>query len=185
MHNRRFSLRAVLAAAALLVPFAAAPARAQVALIPDNNMSGEQMRFRAEAMQLATETLNAWRTAWEADDVRALMRLYQRDALLVLPGVGTPSQGARAIEQALQSGLPRMGKVELATVDAAVDDHLLYIYQKFVVEPGTDAGAAGTATLVMQREGSRWKIRAQIFSPEPALAVSGNAATPAQAADTQ
>src|SRR3954465_12034322 len=73
--------RAALAAAALLASLAAAPAHAQAALIPDTNMSPEIFRFRAEAMQDATDALNTWRTAWERDDVRGLLRLYQKDAL--------------------------------------------------------------------------------------------------------
>jgi len=181
----RTPFRAALAAAALLVPLAAAPARAQTALIPDTNMNPEMLRFRAEAMQDATDALNTFRNAWERDDVRGLMRLYQKDALLVLPGATAPTQGTQAIEQALQASLPRVGKIELGVVDAVVDDHLMYIYQRFVVEPGTGAaaeGMAGTATLVMQREGSRWRIRAQIFSPE--VMQSAAAPVPAPSAAT-
>jgi ketosteroid isomerase-like protein len=180
--HRSIPFRAALAAAALLVSFA--PARAQ-SPIPDTNTSVEGVRVRAEAMQGATETLNAWRTAWERDDVGTLMRLYQKDALLVLPGGAAPLQGAPAIEQALRANLPHVGLIELGTVDAAVDDHLLYLYQRFIVAPGSDAtgaatgqGQTGTATLVMQREGSRWKIRAQIFSPEQPSAQASAAPPP-------
>ncbi|HEX8245580.1 MAG TPA: hypothetical protein VF541_18860, partial [Longimicrobium sp.] len=81
------------------------------------------------------------------------------------------------------------------TVDAAVDDHLLYIYQRFIVAPASDAsgaatgeGQTGTATLVLQREGTRWKIRAQIFSPEPsstqATASAGSSSSPSPAQAT-
>jgi ketosteroid isomerase-like protein len=190
VHHSRTPLRAALAVAALAAALAAAPARAQVGLIPDNsNMTPELARVRIEAMQGATETLNAWSTAWARDDVRALMRLYQKDALVVLPTSSAPSQGEQAIAQALQASLPALGRIELGTVDVAVDDHLLYLYQKFVVEPGTAAGGGatgsgvtGTATLVMQREGSRWKIRAQIFSPEVVQSAIAPTASPAQAA---
>lgn len=180
-------IRAAAAAAALLVPLAAAPARAQVPLIPDAGGSAESQRYRAEAMQQATETLTAWRTAWAADDVRALLRLYDRNAMLVLPDGGAPSQGAAAIQQALQATLPKLGAVELGVVDAAVDDHLLYIYQRYVVDaaPG-GTGSTGTATLVMQRDGGHWRIRAQIFSPEPvqAQASADAPASPPAATDT-
>jgi uncharacterized protein (TIGR02246 family) len=177
--------RGALAIAALLVPLAAAPARAQAGIIPsqNNDLSPDVMRFRAAAMQDATLTLNNWRTAWEQDNVDQLMRLYQRDALLVLPGATTPSQGAQAIEQALQQNLPKMGNIVWRVVDAAVDDHLLYIYQRYVVEPvpgdtaSEPAVQSGTATLVMQREGRNWRIRAQIFSPElPAAPATQSAA---------
>jgi uncharacterized protein (TIGR02246 family) len=168
VHHSRTLFRAAVAAAALAAPLAAAPAHAQAALIPDTNMSPEIFRFRAEAMQDATDALNTWRTAWERDDVRELLRLYQKDALLVLPGAATPTQGVAAIEQVLKTNLPKVGRMELGVVDAVVDDHLMYIYQRFVMGPGANGaeGMAGTATLVMQREGSRWRIRAQIFSPE-------------------
>jgi ketosteroid isomerase-like protein len=182
VHIRK-TVRAALAAAALLVPLAAVPARAQVPLIPDAGGSAESQRFRVEAMQQATETLTDWRNAWANDDVRAMVRLYQKDAMLVLPDGGAPAQGAGAIERALKAALPGVGAIELGAVDAAVDDHLLYIYQRFVVNPGpAGAGSTGTATLVMQRDGGHWKIRAQIFSPEPAQA-QAQAASPAAAED--
>jgi len=183
VHHSRTLCRAALGAAALLASLAAAPAHAQTALIPDTNMNPEIFRFRAEAMQDATDALNTWRTAWERDDVRALLRLYQKDALLVLPGAPAPSQGVAAIEQVLTTSLPKAGRMELGVVDAVVDDHLMYIYQRFVMAPGADGteGMAGTATLVMQREGSRWRIRAQIFSPEVVQAAAAPVPAPTQA----
>lgn len=191
MHHSRTLARAALAAAALLVPLAALPARAQAGIIPsqNNDLSPDVQRYRAVAMQEAAQSLNAWRTAWEQDAVDDLLRLYQRDALLVLPGSAAPSQGTQAIEQALKDALPKLGSIHTRVVDAAVDDHLLYIYQRYVVDanPADTAAAdapvqSGTATLVMQREGNRWRIRAQIFSPEtPPAPASQSAAAAAPA----
>jgi ketosteroid isomerase-like protein len=194
VRHSRTLLGGALAAAILIVPLAAAPARAQAGIIPsqNNDLSPDVQRFRAAAMQDAQQTLNAWRAAWEQDDVNDLMRLYQKDALVVLPGTTTPAQGTQAIEEALKENLPKLGVIQWRFVDAAIDDHLLFIYQRYVVEPSVaDTSAersvqSGTATLVLQRDGNRWRIRAQIFSPEfPAPAPAATAAATPQPSPVQ
>jgi ketosteroid isomerase-like protein len=177
--------RTLLASAALLLPFAAAPARAQTVPVPINTAAEARQRFRAESMREAMILLGNWRTAWESHDVRTLARQYDRRALLLLPNAGAPLQGRDAIEEALKTLLPRLGSIQFRLVDSEVGDQLLYLYQEFTLSPPApdSAGAppaaatAGSSLLVLERDsGGDWKIRAQTFHVIPASAPAGHAA---------
>jgi ketosteroid isomerase-like protein len=180
----------LIASAALLLPFVAAPARAQTVPVPINNAAEGRQRFRAESMREAMILLGAWRTAWESHDARALARQYDRRALLVLPNSAAPLQGRDAIEEALRTQLPQMGSIQFRLVDSEVGDQLLYLYQEFTLSPpapdaaGTppQAATAGTTLLVLERDtGGDWKIRAQTFHTAPAGATTATAGDTAQA----
>jgi ketosteroid isomerase-like protein len=183
--------RTLIASAALLLPFVAAPARAQSVPIPLNNAAEARQRFRAQSMREAMILLGAWRTAWESHDARALARQYDRQALLLLPNSGAPLQGRDAIEQALRTELPRLGSIQFRLVDSEVGDQLLYLYQEFTLSPpapdaaGTPppAATAGSSLLVLERDaGGDWKIRAQTFHAVPAAAPAGDTAQAATSA---
>jgi ketosteroid isomerase-like protein len=184
--------RTLLASAALLLPVAAAPARAQAVPVPINNAAEARQRFRAESMREAMILLGEWRTAWESHDVRGLARQYDRRALLLLPNADAPLQGRSAIEEALRTQLPRLGSIQFKLVDSEVGDQLLYLYQEFTLSPPAPDAAgtapppatAGSTLLVLERDtGGDWKIRVQTFHVKPeALA---RAAAPAAADSTQ
>jgi ketosteroid isomerase-like protein len=181
--------RTLLASAALLLPLAAAPARAQTVPIPNNQASEARQRFRAESMRDAMILLGEWRTAWESHDAHALARYYDRQALLLLPNSGAPLQGRAAIEEGLRAQLPRLGSIQFRLVDSEVGDQLLYLFQEFTLRPGTDAAgaaaapaSAGSSLLVLERDtGGDWRIRVQTFhvtpaTGEPAVQAAGGAA---------
>jgi len=163
-----------LAAAALMVAARAGVLAAQTLPGVRVDPEGDRVRYRAEAMRAATVMLGNWRNAWTRDDFAALEGFYLPNALLLFPGQETPAQGSAEVRAALQARLRTVGRVELQPVDASVGDDMLYLYQRYAIatDPGGDEvsdqpALAGTATTVLQRDGGRWKIRAQVFSPGP------------------
>jgi ketosteroid isomerase-like protein len=166
--------RRALAAAALLVAAHAGGLAAQAVPGIQVDADGDRVRYRAEAMRSTTVMLGNWRNAWTRDDFAALEGFYLPNALLLFPGQETPAQGTAEVRAALEARLRTLGRVELQPVDASVGDDLLYLYQRYAVaaDPGSDGlsdqpALAGTATTVLQRDGGRWKIRAQVFSEGP------------------
>jgi ketosteroid isomerase-like protein len=133
-----------------------------------------RVRYRAEAMREATVMLGNWRNAWTRDDFASLEAFYLPDALLMFPGQAVPAQGTAEVRALLEARLRTVGRVDLQPVDASVGDDMIYLYQRYAiaVDPGDgnvsdEPALAGTATTVLQRDGGRWKIRAQVFSAGP------------------
>jgi ketosteroid isomerase-like protein len=167
----------ILKATALLLPLAAVPARAQAVPVPLNNAAEARQQFRAQSMREAMILLGEWRTAWESQDLRALARQYDRDALLVLPRAGSPLQGRAAIESALRAELSHLGSIQLQLVDSEVGDGLLYLFQDFTLSPPQGTPTVGSSTLVLARDGGGdWKIRAQTFYVRPDTTAAAPAA---------
>ncbi|HEX8829988.1 MAG TPA: nuclear transport factor 2 family protein [Longimicrobium sp.] len=180
--------RAALAAAALLVPLSAARGHAQVLPGPRDDTDARLSQYRSDALREAGSVLEEWRTAWADDDLRALMRFYDRKALVQLPGDEETLQGSASVETALKSRLPGVGRIEFALVDAEVSGNLLYIFHRYLLQrtPGDSAAATalpgsnmGTTATVLMRERGGWKIRAQMFIPAPQVASTETAPAPA------
>jgi len=174
-------VRNTLAGAALALALIPAGARAQSAL-----STAENARYRAEASRDAMTMLGEWQNAWTRDDVRTLLRLYDPDALLRLPGQAAAVQGREAVEELLRGRLPALGGMEVETIDVEVGGQLLFLFQRYSIAP--TAGAAGSSALalsgnittVLERDANNgWRIRAQTF--EAPAAGSAAAAAPAEA----
>lgn len=181
-------LRAALFAAAVLFPLTALRGNAQALPTPRDDSDARMSQYRSESLREANAVLEEWRNAWEQDDMRALMRIYDRKALVQLPGEEETLQGAAAVEAALKTRLPAVGRIEFALVDAEVSGNLLYIFQRYLLQgAAADSSAApspsvtGTTAIMMVRERGGWKIRAQMFLPAAPAAV---AAQPAPANET-
>lgn len=172
MKCRRF--RTASFAAAALLSLSATAAHAQVLPGPRDDTDARISQYRMDVLREASETLNAWREAWAGDNVQALLKLYDRKAVVQLPGDVTTRQGVAGVETALKAQLPGVGRMELGLLDAEVSGDLLFIYQSFMLSPVPNDQPAndvepvtGTSTLVMKRERGGWKIRAQMFLPTP------------------
>jgi ketosteroid isomerase-like protein len=164
---------AALAAVALL-SFAGA-ARAQTP-VPTLHAEEARTAYRAETMRDVNLLLGEWREAWSSNDFRGLVRTYSHNGLLVMPGDTARAQGSRAIEQMLRARVPHLGEVRFKYIDSEPGDELLYMLQRFEIDPaapdsaGAPAGAplTGTVTFVFQRGDAGWKIRSQLFVLDPA-----------------
>ena len=173
-------MRNAMACAALALALTSVGARGQSVPGPGSQGSAEQARYRAEAVRDAMVVLDEWRSAWTRDDVRALGRLYHKDAMLRLPGQPAGVQGRAAVAELLRARLPGLGAMELEALDVEAGDQLLYLFQRYTIASpdGSDPSAlalSGTCTTVLERDaGSGWRIRSQIFEApgaEPAGAV--------------
>jgi len=174
--------RTALMAAAVLAPLGAARAHAQVLPTPRDESDARMSQYRTDMLREATTTINAWRDAWAADDVRGLVRLYDRKAMVQFPGDAMNQQGLAAVESALKTRLPAMGRMDLGLLDAEVSGDLMYIFQTYVLEPQDGSmgdPVTGTSTLVLHHDRGGWKIRAQVFIPT-AQAATATASAPVE-----
>jgi ketosteroid isomerase-like protein len=175
-------IRASLLAAAVLIPLTAAGGHAQAIPQPRDESDARMSQYRSDMLREASAVLEEWRSAWEQDDVRALMRIYDRKALVQLPGDQTTQQGAGAVETALKAQLPGVGRIDFGLLDAEVSGNLLYIFQRYLLQPTAADSTAepppavtGTTAIVMMRERGGWKIRAQMFIPAAAAGATSAA----------
>jgi ketosteroid isomerase-like protein len=149
---------------------AATDLSAQVLPVPRDDPSGDLRRFRSVALMGSQGTLNDFRTAWQAKDVRATVGLLSDDALLLLPGRESV-QGRRAIEAELGSFLPEVGNVSFSLVDGDVGGSLVYVFGIFFMDrvrdqvSGSIEPETGSYTAVFQQSGRAWRIRALVFTP--------------------
>lgn len=176
-------VRAAIFSAAVLVPLCASRGHAQMLPNPRDESDARVSQYRTDMLREATVTLNAWRDAWAGDDVRALVRLYDRKAMVQFPGDAMNQQGIAAVETGLKKLLPGAGRMDLGLLDAEVSGDLMYIFQSYMLQPADDSAEplTGTSTMVLRRERGGWKIRAQVFLPQqPQQAV---AAAPASSAN--
>jgi len=181
--------RTALLAAAVLVPLAATRGHAQALPTPRDDTDERLSLYRGELLRDATAMLDQWRAAFGNDDLRTLMRFYNRKAVLQFAGSSTIQQGTGNVETALRAQLPTVGTIEFALLDAEVSDNLLYVVERYTMLPEPTAAAdtageapalvTGTTTLVLVRERGGWKIRAQMFMP--AAPATATAAAPANA----
>src|SRR5215218_54564 len=111
MKSASARFRAAVLGVAVLVPFGAARVHAQALPTPRDEADAEASRFRSDMLRQANVTLNAWRTAWEGDDVAALVRMYDQKAMVQFPGDAQTRRGLAAVETGLKAHLPSAGTI--------------------------------------------------------------------------
>jgi ketosteroid isomerase-like protein len=164
-------IRNATACAALALALTSVGARGQSVPEPGSPGSAAQARYRAESVHDAMVVLDEWQSAWTRDDLRALGRLYHKDAMVRLPGQPAGVQGRAAVAELLRSRLPELGGMKLEAVDVEAGDQLLYLFQRYTIaspdssaDPSVLAPLSGTCTTVLERDAaSGWRIRSQIF----------------------
>ncbi len=163
------SLR-TLALAALLAGVGAAPAAAQA--MPGGaptDTRAHRRAFLSEVYQNVAALVEAWKAAWEGDDPRALAALYAQDAVL-FPYEGEHAAGRAAVQALLTEQLARSRDLRSVMIDFTASGSLAYYAGRFTYTVQDPAGgthvASGTYVLVMERDGSRWKIRSHVERPD-------------------
>lgn len=183
----RFSARHLLAAALLL---AARPDAALAQLIPGGAPTDPRATRRAyltEVFAPVNATLQEWRSAWENDDVRAVLSLMTEDALVAATEGGV-AQGRDAIRTEVEKILPVHSGFRTSTLDFTASGEIAYYAGKFtylVSRPGeAEMLRTGTFVMVMQHEGRTWRIRSYVEKADPpqTAAVAEGAASPPQEA---
>ena len=151
---------------ALLAP---ASLGAQVLPVQSQDVQREMREYNAEVLKEYHGVMNEWAAAWQRQDARALAQHYTDDAILYMDGA-EPVQTRRAIEERFRQVLPTTGVARLGVVDFVVSGSLAFGSGRYTYEDGSSIGAAalesGTYTVLLRREGRRWRIRSQLFRAE-------------------
>lgn len=163
--------RVMAAAAAALFVACAAPAAAQVRPGVHVDFGKEHQEWRSAVLHDASQTLTEWSASWTRRDPRMIARFYTLDATLVLPDQDV-IQGRDAIQKALGELLTSTGEFRVSLTDADAGEPLAYVMGRFLSMPkGADATAnpqTGTYIAVLKHDGRIWRIRSQLFRPDPA-----------------
>lgn len=147
------------------------PAGAQILPGPQRtDWEQEQRKYDAEALEGFRQLIADWQSAVAGDDASAVARYYTEDAVAHL-GDELPLEGRSAIEGGLRELLPTISEVETGVSDFAASGRLFYALGRFWYQLHEDGEASrrvtGTYVIVAERENRRWKIRSQLFKPEP------------------
>jgi uncharacterized protein (TIGR02246 family) len=157
----------------IALSFGAATAHAQIVPgAPSTDWEREGHEYRAEILKAYNELIDDWRSAWERGDARATAEFYSDRGLLVV-GDSESLEGRAAIKRYLEGVAPRTLEIRTGLRDFVTSERLAYARGTFYLEVRARDGVnnqvlTGTAVTVLVREGRRWRIRSQVFSPEPA-----------------
>lgn len=145
--------------------------RAQVLPVQTQDVQREMREYTAEVLKEYHGLMNEWSAAWERRDARALAQRYTDDAILYMDGE-EPVQTRRAIEEHFRRVLSTSGQARLGVVDFVVSGSLAFGSGRYTYEGSSAEGAlpieSGTYTVLLRREGRRWRIRSQLFRAEEA-----------------
>jgi len=127
-------------------------------------------QYAVEALHGFRQLMTDWQLAVTENDASAMARYYSSDATTQLWD-GAPFQGRAAIEQGLGELLPSILQVETVVSDFAASGRLFYAFGRYYSQVQSDEGgsraATGTFIMVAEREHRDWRIRSQLFKPEP------------------
>jgi ketosteroid isomerase-like protein len=160
---------------ALILGALIAPAALDAQALPlgRDDFADEQRRFRSSALSGAQVTLTEFRGAWRTDDLQSTLGHLTDDAFLALPGRAS-IRGRRAIQRELRAYLTEVGSLDLTLVDTESGGSMVYVHGRYLMadaardHTGTVVPSVGTYTAVLHQSGRGWRIRALVFSPEPA-----------------
>lgn len=117
-------------------------------------------------------TIENWRTAYEARDLDALSRLYERDLDLVVVLDGTAYLGWSAVQAMLQDRIARTSSVHIRMKEVAViglgpdaASAVATMSRESTATSGvTSTLETGTLTLVLRRATTGWMIASEHYS---------------------
>jgi ketosteroid isomerase-like protein len=129
----------------------------------------EQARFQALVMERVNETMSKWQEAWDADDPEALADTYSDFGILIL--TDERLTGRPEIEGYFQGALPSFGPVSFSlaefTAGGSMAMMLGTLQYREGVSPDENRTVRGQCLIVFVEEGGAWKIRSQLFRPDP------------------
>jgi uncharacterized protein (TIGR02246 family) len=149
---------------------AARPVAAQIHVLEPEDPNRERRAYTAKIMREFNGIMNEWRTAWNANDAKAVSQFYTTDAALLLATTDTATRGQKQIESALSRVLLCSGGIQTGVEDFRVNGELAYALGRYHL-----AGASGkeprsgTFMMLLENHGRRWLIRSHIFRPDGAV----------------
>ena len=136
---------------------------------PRDRWEVEQARFQALILERVNETMSKWQEAWDADDPEALADTYSDFGILIL--TGERLTGKPEIEEYFQGALSSFGAVSFSlaefTAGGSMAMMLGTLRYRENVSPDETRDVKGQCLVVFVEESGAWKIRSQLFRPDP------------------
>ena len=121
--------------------------------------------YMADVVLNVNQVMEAWRSAWAADDVEETAEQYTEDATFIF-GDEDPVRGREAIQARLGTLLPTVGEVQTAMQDLDASGRMGMIAGLLTLQV-RDGSTATTQTglhmTILIRRRGEWRIRSQIF----------------------
>lgn len=160
-------IRRVLYTAATIVALAGCPSKAACPkAIATTGPAAEA------AVTDVLRAVEAWRQAYEARDLAAVLALYDHGKHVAIVTQGDAVVGWDAVEAELRARLGRATDVHLKLTDLRVEPEagaavVVAAMAREISEGATTVADAGTLTLVLVRDGERWTVLSEHFSFRP------------------
>jgi ketosteroid isomerase-like protein len=122
-----------------------------------------QAEYRAEVIGKVNDALLAWSASWSGDNLEELADLYREDATVIEDG-GVPIRGPDAIREWLAAHLATDGYAQLHLQDFDARGGMAMAHSTFRINAADESTAdTGNVITVFIQDGSRWRIRSQLF----------------------
>lgn len=127
--------------------------------------------FYSQMVAKVTEVMDSFQGAWRTGGEVDLSDLYAPQATLLQPG-GQPLKGRRGVAAFSRATGPSTSGVRTGMQDLEACEGFAYLSGYYAIDPRTaDRGSSnGRHFTVIQQEGKKWLIRAQLFVPDSASA---------------
>ena len=120
-----------------------------------------QAEYRAEVIGKVNDALLAWSASWSRDDLEGVA-----DATVIEDG-GVPIRGPDAIREWLAARLATDGHAQLHLQDFDARGGMAMAHSTFRITAADESTAdTGNVVTVFIQDGSRWRIRSQLFMRE-------------------
>ena len=137
----------------------------------------DKREYRADVLRDYNALMETWRTALEKRDARTAMNLYSDAAYVRLPE-GQLVSGRSAIQNDVEALVHNLVEIRTGLTDFVASSRLAYalgpFWYQYRTKEGSLTSVTGTYLAVLVREGSRWKIRSQVFNPDPTTNIGDN-----------
>ncbi len=127
--------------------------------------------FYNQMVAKVTEVMNSFQGAWRTRGEVDLPPLYAPQATVLQPG-GLPLKGREGVEAFSRAAGPLTSGIRTGMQDLEACEGFAYLSGYYAMDPRTaDRGSSsGRHFTVIQQEGGKWLIRAQLFVPDSASA---------------
>ncbi len=129
----------------------------------------EKARYRALMLERVSVTISEWQDAWDADKADDLAALYTENGFLLLSE--SEVQGRPSIQEYFEGVLPEMGSLSFSMTEFEAAGSLAMIVAAYGYSLREDGSpqeyVSGRCIAVLEEENDEWRIRSQIFRPQP------------------
>lgn len=113
-------------------------------------------------------TATKWIAAWRDDDVLTAASLYEDRAFIMTPEGRTVS-GKDSVFAYLHATLPNRGQLQTSLVEIDASGRMAMTLERYVLAAAASGGPTteGLLLTIYKSDGRTWRIRSQVFRPDP------------------